>query len=811
MVGNGLDKFPVVIDPAALADRFRPLGDFVELCDQVFRKRSLFISGGIFHHGHFGIDRLEKLRSGGDLVLILFDHLSEGNDLLFGERLTGIALFLEGVEELAVVIDPAAAFFGFRPLQIAHGFKDLGQTGLVGSGGFRFDPFCLAVVADLFGGEALFIGIGEVFGKTVACGEVPQFRDVIFVLERQRQERFPLTAGDQPVLRVLVFDTGKELAVIERPFSGGAFGDFPVLDLVDERDEGIGFQRFGSARTLGGIQPQGELVVEGADHFGPLDFPLTDFVQLIFHHGGEADLEQFGQTFHQIIVDPETQIRGDQFAFFLLNVLADLNGVDDGRVGGRTADAVDFQFLDERGFGEAGSRFRELLFRNGTEHVAGIVLLQSGEHGGIAGIVIFILHGAFFLNVVGAQVTVELDHGGGAAEGVFAAGDFHGGAFQIRRCHLAGNKSAPDERVETELLGIQEVPQFFRREVDIRGADRFVGFLSVAFGLIHIERGGHIFTAVFGGDEGAAAVLRFRRNRHGVRSHVSDETDGAGTHIHAFVQLLGDPHGLAGGEAEGAAGCLLERTGDKGRISKFSAGSRSHIRNMPRGDRLDFPEQFVCIGLVVDFKLFAVDLCQFGAEGVFVGIRIEFRHKVPVFFRDEGEDLPFPFADETERHTLHAAGGNTPFDTGPEQGADLITHDPVQHAACLLGVHQRHVDVARILKRLFNGGLGDLVECHPAERCFPVDLAQHFFQVPRNGFPFAVRVGRQIDLVGGFCRGFQFGKVLAAPFVFFILGLKIVFNIHAERPFGQVTHVSHGRLDHVVRAEDLTDGFDFGR
>ena len=52
----------------------------------------------------------------------------------------------------------------------------------------------------------------------------------------------------------------------------------------------------------------------------------------------------------------------------------------------------------------------------------------------------------------------------------------------------------------------------------------------------------------------------------GVGSHVGDEADGALAGLDALVELLGDGHGLAGGEAQPVGGSALEGAGAEGRL-----------------------------------------------------------------------------------------------------------------------------------------------------------------------------------------------------------------------------------------------------
>ena len=65
---------------------------------------------------------------------------------------------------------------------------------------------------------------------------------------------------------------------------------------------------------------------------------------------------------------------------------------------------------------------------------------------------------------------------------------------------------------------------------------------------------------------------------------------------------------------------------------------------------------------------------------------LQARAEDPVLLRDEGVDLGLALADHLERDRLHAAGGEALLDLVPEQRRELEAHQPVEHAARLLGV-----------------------------------------------------------------------------------------------------------------------------
>ena len=68
-----------------------------------------------------------------------------------------------------------------------------------------------------------------------------------------------------------------------------------------------------------------------------------------------------------------------------------------------------------------------------------------------------------------------------------------------------------------------------------------------------------------------------------------------------------------------------------------------------------------------------------------------------------------------QRHSLDAACREPAADFVPQQRGDLVTDQPVEDPARLLGVHERHIHLARTLKRPLYGRGGNFVEGHPEE------------------------------------------------------------------------------------------------
>ena len=90
------------------------------------------------------------------------------------------------------------------------------------------------------------------------------------------------------------------------------------------------------------------------------------------------------------------------------------------------------------------------------------------------------------------------------------------------------------------------------------------------------------------------------------------------------------------------------------------------------------------------------------------------RHiKAPVFLWLEGPDLLLPVHHHPGGNALDTPGGKPSANLFPQQGRELIAHDPVQNPAGLLGIHQVIVDIPGMLDGVLDHLLGDLVEGDP--------------------------------------------------------------------------------------------------
>ncbi|SVK47897.1 Uncharacterised protein [Acinetobacter baumannii] len=267
-------------------------------------------------------------------------------------------------------------------------------------------------------------------------------------------------------------------------------------------------------------------------------------------------------------------------------------------------------------------------------------------------------------------------------------------------------------------------------------------FLRILFAAVLIRRLRQIFIAEVVADVATHHVERILAQVGGVGTHIGDVT--------GFIQPLRHHHGFLHAEAQAGAGGLLQRGGNE-RRARLAAGRfvfaiqhrvAGFFQQLDRGVRL----------LAVDrLERFVVCVGHFHLQRGFT-LRQQIGMQLPVLFRHERLDVAFAFYHQTHRHRLHAAGGQAAGDFLPQQRRDHIAHHAVHKPARLLRVDAVNVQLARLFERLLDRVFGDFVKHHAAKAfVIPTD---HFPQVPGDGFPFAVKVGCEINVVGVFRQRF---------------------------------------------------------
>ena len=392
----------------------------------------------------------------------------------------------------------------------------------------------------------------------------------------------------------------------------------------------------------------------------------------------------------------------------------------------------------------------------------------------------------------------------GRAEHIAFAQDVGGNGVINRLGHLAGDKARPDQLVKLILVGGKRAFNLVGQQRDVRRADGFMRVLCRALGLEHARLAGVVFLAIASPDKGGNGGRCFISETHRVGTHIGDQTGHTNSlDIDALIQLLRDAHRAARGHVQLAGRLLLERGGDERRghglflLTALDAADRELVPGNRRHDRHR---------LFFGFQLGFAVLVAVKAGGEFAALfGQELRVNRPVFLGDERADFLFPVDHQAGGNRLHAACRQPALDLAPQERGQAVADDSVQDAACLLGVNQVDIQVARMVNAVPHGVFGDFVKGY-ALGIGILELEQ-LLDVPGNGFALAVRVGCEKDKLACLRRLAQLGNQLVLALDRDVFGLEIVFEIDAHGLAGQVTQMTHGCLDRVVRAEIFSNRF----
>ena len=391
----------------------------------------------------------------------------------------------------------------------------------------------------------------------------------------------------------------------------------------------------------------------------------------------------------------------------LHHVLPVQNGGHRWGVGGGAADAVLLHGPDQRGIGVPGGGLGEVLVLLEAAALKRLALAQLRE---LAELLLALLVPAL---LVDGCIAVELYIAAGGAKLLLVADHRHRHAVIDGIGHLAGDKAAPDQPVEPVLLGAQIPLDLVRGQKHIAGTDGLVGVLCPGLGLEVAGILGTVAVSIAPEDELSHVSQGLLADAQAVGTHVGDEAHGAlPGDVHALVELLGDGHGPPGGHVQLPAGLLLEGGGGEGGggasllILPLHALHRKDavLGRLPDGHHL---------GLAGELLLLPLLPVVAGQKGGLIGaVGGELHIQGPVLLGLEVLDLLLPLKDHPGGHGLDPAGTEAPADLLPQEGTELIAHDPVQKAPGLLGIHQILVDVPGLGDGLPHHLLGDLVEGH---------------------------------------------------------------------------------------------------
>src|SRR5204863_2603309 len=186
--------------------------------------------------------------------------------------------------------------------------------------------------------------------------------------------------------------------------------------------------------------------------------------------------------------------------------------------------------------------------------------------------------------------------------------------------------------------------------------NRLVRILSILRFSVGIETRAvwQVLLSVHHLDVVAGLNRRRRGNASRVGAHVGDEPHRAlVANLHAFVEVLCEPHRALGTEAELLGGVLLERAGGERRRRILSALATLYFRDLESLAGLERGENGVRLFLVVDDRLLAVEQMQLGSE--LLSVFLEQRFDGPVLDWLERADLALSFNEQTQRNGLDAS------------------------------------------------------------------------------------------------------------------------------------------------------------
>ena len=366
--------------------------------------------------------------------------------------------------------------------------------------------------------------------------------------------------------------------------------------------------------------------------------------------------------------------------------------------------------------------------------------------------------------------------------------DVHHRLFDFGVGHLRCDCPFPYQLIQPALRCVGGDDVF----AHVGGADSLVSLLR-SFGLGLVAAGLHVFVAIHVADFIFGHAQCQVAQVHAVGTHVGDES--------VLVQLLRYLHGACHTEAQLAAGLLLQCRGGEGRRRGTLCRFRLNTFHLECAPRHAVQE---CGGLVLLVES-AAQLCQH--LGVPVGGK-ELCRDAEVALADKVLDFLFALHYQADGHALHTSRTQCRLDFRPQDGANLITHDAVEHATGLLCIHQIHVDGTRMLDGVEYGVFGYLVKDNALG--FGRVQLQGLLKMPCNSLSLAVLIGCQPHGLGLFHCPLQVRHQFVFLFGNHVPGFVLVVDIDAHLFLREVADMSAARQYDIVRAEKLLNLLRFG-
>ena len=336
-----------------------------------------------------------------------------------------------------------------------------------------------------------------------------------------------------------------------------------------------------------------------------------------------------------------------------------------------------------------------------------------------------------------------------------SGGDVNRGLIKDGRIHLAGHKTIPDQLIKPELV-IAQVGFNVLGFVGHGGRpDRFMGILGRASVFEDSGLGGQIVRIIILPDIRSGFLEGLVGNAKGIGAHVGNQPHGTlWAQFDSFIEFLRHAHGFLGGEAQFSGGFLLEFAGRKRRRGRAFRLLLLYSDNH-KGCGFQFLHETGRLGFCADFGLFLVDFNEARLEGWRIRA-LQRGRNVPVFFRDKFTDFVLAITDHADCDGLDASGAQPSSDLFPEEGADLISYQPIQYPAGLLGLIFIKIQFLGMVDGFQDCVFRQVIEKDAID--FLVFCADFLGNMPRDRFTLSVRVGSQKDVRDIFCRLLQFGQ-----------------------------------------------------
>ena len=200
-------------------------------------------------------------------------------------------------------------------------------------------------------------------------------------------------------------------------------------------------------------------------------------------------------------------------------------------------------------------------------------------------------------------------------------------------------------------------------------------------------------------------------------------------------------------------------------------------------------------------------------------VRIDAQHHrhAPVFFGDEGADLVLALDDHAQGDRLDSARTQAPCHLLPQEGRDLVAHDPIEDPPGLLRVDLEFVDAVGIAEGPLDLGARDGVEDHPLGE-LGID-PQHLRQVPCDRLSLSVEVRRKPHIDRFLSGLLELGDDLLLGRQHLIRRPEMILDVNARhrllttlrRPRGKITHVTDRCAHDEVVAQIAIDRPSLGR